>query len=118
MPLAAPPMANMGQTKGGSPTHHGDHTIKVVYVARSCVTGASLWMQACGKLLGAKSVLMGPSGPSGVFDLAALRSDYSHHQIVVVPLCSQFSAAEIRLAYLHISHLLQLYPFVTFCFRK
>lgn len=35
-PLVEPPMANMGQTKGGSPTHHEDHTIKVVYVARSC----------------------------------------------------------------------------------
>lgn len=41
--LVGPPIANissvMGQTKGGSPTHHEDDTIKVVYVTQISVTG-------------------------------------------------------------------------------
>lgn len=65
MSPVGPPIANrssvMGQTKGGSPTHHEDDTIKVVYVTQIGITGDSgLGLELAGEHLVAQPEPTGP----------------------------------------------------------
>ncbi|TWW59153.1 hypothetical protein D4764_06G0006830 [Takifugu flavidus] len=66
MSLVGPPIANRssvtGQTKGGSPTHHEDDTIKVVYVTQIGVTRGPTLESGLGLELAGEHLVAGVHG--------------------------------------------------------